>query len=106
MSSEVDRIRALFTQNLKKAEFDLLEFTEKDGYVIVKPREYLSTDVFAKVARLVREAGGEYISAGKESHFRIPKLENAESQLVREAMSLLKRHVAETNELLEKFKDA
>ena len=28
---------------------------------------------FAKIASIVRGAGGEYISAGKESHFRIPK---------------------------------
>ena len=100
MSSEVDRIRNGFPDDLQK----LLDFYEKGNYVIAKPKRYLATE-FSAVADIVKELGGDYISAGKESHFRIPKPENAKVQLVREAMSLLKRHVAETNELLEKFED-
>ena len=102
MSSEVDRIRNGFPDDLQK----LLDFFEKGDYVIAKPKHYLAGEDFKAIASVTEELGGDYISAGKESHFRIPKPENAESQLVREAMSLLKRHVAETNELLEKFKDA
>ncbi len=52
---------------------DLLSFEEEDNYIIVKPRQYLGGENFAKIASIVRGAGGEYISAGKESHFRIPK---------------------------------
>ena len=52
---------------------DLLSFEEEENYIIVKPRQYLGGENFAKIASIVRGAGGEYISAGKESHFRIPK---------------------------------
>jgi hypothetical protein len=52
---------------------DMLNFTETPEYVIIKPRKYLGSDNFAKIASIVRSNGGEYISAGKESHFRIPR---------------------------------
>lgn len=51
----------------------LLEFSEKDDSVIVKLRQFVGSDTFAKVARVIRELGGDYISAGKESHFKLPK---------------------------------
>ncbi len=52
---------------------DMLNFTETPEYVIIKPRRFLGSDNFAKIAAIVRSNGGEYISAGKESHFRIPR---------------------------------
>ncbi|NIV44534.1 hypothetical protein GWN49_06630 [Candidatus Bathyarchaeota archaeon] len=48
-------------------------FEEKKEYVSIKPRQYLGSDNFAKIASIIRDEGGEYISAGKESHFRVPK---------------------------------
>jgi hypothetical protein len=39
----------------------------------VKPRQFLGSDNFAKIASIVREMDGDYVSAGKQSHFRIPK---------------------------------
>ena len=59
----------MFTKELE----ELLDFEEKEDYIRVKPRKYLGSDNFAKIASTIRGAGGEYISAGKESHFRIPK---------------------------------
>jgi hypothetical protein len=51
----------------------LLNFEEKDDYIIIKPRQFLGSENFAKIASAVRGIGGEYISAGKASHFRVPR---------------------------------
>lgn len=50
----------------------LLTFVEKDGYIIVRPRHFLGSENFAKIASVIRGAGGEYVSAGQDSHFKIP----------------------------------
>lgn len=51
----------------------LLNFEEKDDYIVIKPRQFLGSENFAKIASAVRGIGGEYISAGKASHFRVPR---------------------------------
>lgn len=51
----------------------MLLFEETGKFVVVKPRRFLGSDNFAKVASVVRELGGEYVSAGKNSHFKIEK---------------------------------
>ena len=50
-----------------------LSFDEKGYYIIIKPKQFLGSENFAKIASAVRGMGGEYISAGKDSHFRVPK---------------------------------
>jgi hypothetical protein len=65
----IEDVRVLFPKELE----EMLTFEESGEYVVVKPRQYLGSDNFAKIASVIREAGGEYISAGKESHFRIPR---------------------------------
>jgi len=62
-------VRTLFSKDLE----DMLAFEEMGKYIIIKPRQYLGSENFAKVASIVRGTGGEYISAGKESHFRVPR---------------------------------
>jgi len=52
---------------------DLLKFEDTADLVIIKPRQFLGAENFAKIAQIVREVGGDYVSAGKESHFRVPK---------------------------------
>jgi hypothetical protein len=52
---------------------NLLNFEEKEDYIIIRPRQFLGSENFAKIASAVRGMGGEYISAGKASHFRVPK---------------------------------
>lgn len=52
---------------------DMLEFEETEKFIIIKPRRYLGSENFAEIASIIRDAGGEYISSGKESHFRISK---------------------------------
>jgi len=65
----IEDVRVLFPKDLE----EMLEFEEKEEYVIIRPRRYLGSENFAKIASTIRGAGGEYVSAGKESHFRIPK---------------------------------
>jgi hypothetical protein len=65
----VDEIRLSFPEELENR----LGFEEKDDYIIIKPKQFLGSENFAKIASAVRGMGGEYISAGKESHFRVPK---------------------------------
>ncbi len=64
-----DDVRTLFPKDLE----DMLLFEEKEEYIVIRPRQYLGSDNFAKIASIVRDQGGEYISAGKESHFRVPR---------------------------------
>ncbi len=61
--------KKLFPKELE----DMLVFEDKGEYIEIKPRRYLGSENFAKIASLVRNAGGRYESAGKESHFRVPK---------------------------------
>jgi len=65
----IDDVKMMFPQELE----GLLTFNEKGDYIIIKPRQYLGSENFAKIASIIRGTGGEYISAGKDSHFRIPK---------------------------------
>jgi hypothetical protein len=65
----VEDVRMMFPQELE----DLLTFTETEDHIVIKPRQYLGSENFAKIASIIRGAGGEYISAGKDSHFRVPK---------------------------------
>ena len=65
----VDDVRMAFPEDLET----LLSFEEKSDYIIVKPRQFLGSENFAKIASTVRGLGGEYISLGKDSHFRVPK---------------------------------
>ena len=64
-----DEIRMSFPEELETR----LGFEEKGDYIIIKPKQFLGSENFAKIASAVRGMGGEYISAGKESHFRVPK---------------------------------
>lgn len=65
----IDDVRMVFPEDLE----GLLSFEEKSSYIVVKPRQFLGSENFAKIASTVRGMGGEYISAGKDSHFRVPK---------------------------------
>ena len=65
----IEDIKMMFPEDLE----NLLSFEEKEDYIIIKPRQFLGSENFAKIASKVREIGGDYVSAGKESHFRILK---------------------------------
>lgn len=65
----VEEVRMSFPPELE----NLLNVEERNEYIIVKPRQFLGSENFAKIASAVRAMGGEYISAGKDSHFRVLK---------------------------------
>jgi hypothetical protein len=65
----IENIRIAFPEDLEA----LLSFEDKGDYTMIKPRQFLGSENFAKIASTVRGLGGEYISAGKDSHFRVPK---------------------------------
>jgi hypothetical protein len=50
----------------------MVNFEETETYIIIKPRQYLGSENFARIASIIRGIGGEYVSAGRDSHFRIP----------------------------------
>jgi hypothetical protein len=62
-------VRKLFPKELE----DMLFFEDQGEYIIIKPRRFLGSENFAKIASIIRGAGGEYVSAGRDSHFKIPK---------------------------------
>ena len=68
-SKEIEDIKMMFPEDLES----LLSFEEKDDYIMIKPRQFLGSDNFSKIASVVRSVGGDYVSAGKASHFRVPK---------------------------------
>jgi hypothetical protein len=65
----VEDVRMSFPPDLE----NLLNIEERNDYIIIKPRQFLGSENFAKIASAVRGMGGEYISAGKDSHFRVLK---------------------------------
>ena len=65
----LDEIRMSFPEELETR----LSFEEKGDHIIIKPKQFLGSENFAKIASAIRGMGGEYISAGKDSHFRVPK---------------------------------
>jgi len=64
----VEEVKSKLAEHL-----DMLSITEEAEGIIVRPTSYLGRDKFASIAALIRELGGNYISAGKESRFIIPK---------------------------------
>jgi hypothetical protein len=50
----------------------LFKTDESSMFVIIRPRRFLGSDNFAKIGTIVRNIGGEYVSQGKTSHFKIP----------------------------------
>ena len=69
VGKQIEDIRMMFTKDLET----MLIFEDKGSFIKITPRQYLGSENFAKIASAIREAGGEYVSAGKGSHFRIAK---------------------------------
>ncbi len=65
----VESVANAFPQELKNQ----LYFEDSGEYVVVRSRKYMGQEDFKRIAGIVKRLGGEYISAGKESHFRIRK---------------------------------
>jgi hypothetical protein len=70
----VENVEKAFPEDLR----ELLNFEDKDEYVAIKPRAFLGAENFAKIADIVKkQLNGDYISMGKQSHFRVPKKRTA-----------------------------
>jgi hypothetical protein len=53
---------------------EMVSVSEEGSFWVLKPRQFLQTTDFSEILRLVKAyPGGEYVSAGKSSHFRVPK---------------------------------
>jgi hypothetical protein len=65
----VEDIKMMFPEDLE----NLLSYEEKEDYIVIRPRQFLGSENFAKIASIVRGMGGDYVSAGKASHFRVPR---------------------------------
>jgi hypothetical protein len=55
---------------------ELLNFVnieERPDATIIRPKDVLGRELFRKIISIVREHGGDYLSRGKDNHFRIPK---------------------------------
>lgn len=52
---------------------ETLSITDEGDHWQVTPRQFLETENFAEILRIVKQSGGAYVSAGKRSHFRIQK---------------------------------
>ena len=68
-AQNMEDIHMMFPENLDT----MLAFEDKGDYVMIKPKGFLGSENFAKIASTVRGIGGEYISAGRDSHFRVYK---------------------------------
>ena len=66
--SQLDKVKAAFPQDLQA----LLSFVVQGESCIIKARQYLGSENFAKIASVARSLHGEYVSAGKDSHFKVP----------------------------------
>ena len=68
-TQNIDSVKQAFSSELA----GMLTFEDGEKTIIVRPRRFLGSDNFAKIASVVRTLGGEYISAGRNSHFKVPK---------------------------------
>lgn len=65
-----NQIESLFPADLKK----LLQFQDEGDVVLVSFIRYQhDRDLWSRVMNTVRDAGGRWVSAGKNSHWEIPK---------------------------------
>jgi len=65
----INEIKQAFSSEL----LDMLLFEDVGKFIVVKPRRFLGSDNFGRIASIIRDLGGEYVSAGKNSHFNVPK---------------------------------
>ena len=64
----LENVKKQFNSDLQ----EMLSFKVEGDAVIIKPKRFLGNENFIKIAAIVRGLGGDYISAAKDSHFRVP----------------------------------
>jgi hypothetical protein len=66
--AQLNKIKAAFPEDLQP----LLTFEVQGEICVIKARQFLGTENFAKIASVVRGLGGQYVSEGKNSRFELP----------------------------------
>ena len=69
LKMSLEDVKIAFPKELE----ELLEFKEYPEYVTIRGKQFLDRGDFTKVGAIVRSLGGEYISLGKQSHFKVPR---------------------------------
>jgi hypothetical protein len=66
----IDDIQKIFPSNF----VGMLYFEVMEDHILIRPRQFLGSETFTKIALIIREQlKGEYVSAGRNSHFKIPR---------------------------------
>jgi hypothetical protein len=79
LESKIGEIRDLFKGTSAKPPIfpepysEMLTISDRGNYWEIKPKQFLDSNDFTEVLRIVKQYKGEYVSAGKSSHFRISK---------------------------------
>jgi hypothetical protein len=63
----IESIRKKFPAGIESK----IDFAEKNGYIIIKSKQFLDSEAFREVLDTVLSLGGEYVSAGKDTHWRV-----------------------------------
>lgn len=64
----VEKVRAQLGEDT-----ELFDIREEGQYIVAQPKKFLPPETFARCAKKVKDAHGEYVSNGKLSHFRVKK---------------------------------
>ena len=65
----VESVQGLFSEE----QLGVLKVSDEGKFVKVTLLKYLVGDKFADIAGRVKDVWGDWVSQGKQSHFRIPK---------------------------------
>jgi len=71
IGQDIDRLISNIREKIGPDITELLEFEPKIDRLIIKRKRYLDTGQWTTVNNAIRELGGEWISAGKESYWKI-----------------------------------
>jgi len=74
---------------------ELLDWEEKEGYVLARPKTWLGSETFKALAEFFHAIGGEYVSAGKQSHFRVRLGEKPSRRPLAEIIKDLRERIQE-----------
>ena len=69
--SSADFLNVL-SKRLGRSASDFLDVDVEGEFLVVRPKAFLGSELFSDVLAVVKEYGGEYVSNGKLSHFRVP----------------------------------
>jgi len=67
------RIKEILTALEPVKDLIIIDTESSTMFVMVKPAQFLGPENFAQLAKIIREIGGQYVSAGKNTHFEVPK---------------------------------